>query len=146
MGFFKSATYYTSKGSYLQMESSQWDGEFTSFSISNDTRESLDVTHTRSPDGYMEFVPSGFISPGTIEVALKFDPANPPPIGAAPEGMQLVLVKQNSTDRLILSGEGFLTEGGGGDLPEGGALGTATVTIQKTGKWAPLEAEPTEAL
>ena len=146
MAFFKSATYYTAKGSHIQFETSAWDGEFSAFSITNDTRETLDVTHTRSPNGYMEFVPAGFTSPGTIEVTLKYDPTNPPPTNADPEGMQMVMVKKDSTDRVILSGEGFLTEGGGGELPEGGALGTSTFTIQKTGPWTLQEAEPAEAL
>jgi len=145
MAWFKKATFYTGKGSYLALEDSGWDAQWRSYSIAGESREALDVTHTRSPDGVMEFVPGGFTNPGTLDVSLTFDPESLPPIDGAAEPMRLVLVKPDSTDALIYSGTGFLTNWSA-DIPEGGQLATASVTIQKSGVWTAAPAEPTEAL
>jgi len=145
MAWFGKATFTTGKGSYLALDTSKWDAPWRSYSISGESREALDTTHTRSPDGVMEFVPGGFTNPGTLEVTFNFDPGNLPPINAPAEPMRLVLVKPDSTDQRIYSGTGFLTNWSA-DVPEGGQLATATATIQKSGVWVTLPAEPAEAL
>ena len=146
MGLFKSKAYITGKGSSVTLVDSGWDAEWTSYSLSNEEREALDVTHTRSPDGYMEFRPGGFINAGTLEVTFKYDPSTPPPIDGDAEMIQLELVKGDSTDRIVIGGLGFLTSAGGADIPEGAGLATSTATIQKSGKWSVIEAEPIEVV
>ncbi len=145
MAWFKKATFYTGKGSYLEMEASKWDAQWRSWSESGESRDALDVTHTRSPQGVKEYVPGAFIEPGTLEITYIYDPENRPPFNGAAEPMRLVLVKPDSTDRIVYGGMGFLTARSS-DIPEGGALAVATATIQKTSVWDEIPAEPTEAL
>lgn len=57
--------------------------EITSINWSGLSRESIDQTHTASPDNYKEFDPSTLVDPGELEVELNFDPDTEPPIEQA---------------------------------------------------------------
>lgn len=145
MGFFsRKDQVRVSEGSQIVLETSGWDAEWISYSLTGEGREAIDTTHTRSPDGYREFIPAGFVNPGTIEVTYHHDFERPPPLDADPEPVRLVLRKPGSTERVIYGGMGFLT-GSSRDVPESPGKITGTVTIQRTGKWTTLPAEPVEA-
>ena len=108
--------------------------EITSINWSGLSRESIDQTHTASPDNYKEFDPSVLVDPVELEVELHFDPDTAPPIEQAKGALTITFAKTSAqTSGATWAGDAFLTsiDVNGGDVA---GKYTASTTWKFSGK------------
>ncbi len=93
--------------------------EITSINWSGLTRESIDQTHTASPNNYKEFDPSTLVDAGELEVELNFDPDTEPPIEQAKAALTITFpLASGQITAATWAGDAFLTsiDVNGGDV------------------------------
>lgn len=91
------------------------------------TRESIDTTHTTTPDGAMTFIPSDLIDYGELECELNFDESETPPIDSPAEPVTI-----NFPSGASWAFSGFLTNYAP-EAPIDDRM-TASVTLKASGK------------
>ena len=106
--------------------------KITDVSLSGLSRESIDVTHYGSTDGWMEFVPSSMIDAGELEVEIQFEGASPPITGVAEAITVQFPVASGDTVGASVTCDGFLTSADEA-IPKDDVM-TQSVTIKFTGE------------
>lgn len=65
--------------------------EITNVSWDGIARDPLETSHSTTTDGWRTFIPSDLKDPGTLEVTLRFDPTDAPPISSAGETVTVAI-------------------------------------------------------
>lgn len=85
--------------------------EITGVDHSGIKRESVDVSSSDSPSGWMEFIPSSLIDAGELKVEMRFKPGTIPPIDQPAETVTVTFpLAGTETTAGSFVADGFLTE------------------------------------
>lgn len=130
-------------GIQLTFATSGWTPEVVDASRAGFTRDVVEKTHHGStePDGTVNqyggrvYEPSVIGDPGTLELTVQYDSADPPPLHGDPETITLAfrLVDGDAVKESI-SGSGFIISMSE-PLPISATMRQADITIKKSGVW-----------
>lgn len=85
-------------------------GEITAIALSGYARGATETTHSTSTSGWKTFQPSDLKDAGELEVTIRFDPDDTPPIDQAAETVTLTFpVPSGLTNGATLAATGFMT-------------------------------------
>src|SRR5690349_10501046 len=82
--------------------------KITNFTLPEEAREKIDISHTLSPDSRREYMPEDLVDSGDLEVELIFDAAADPPIDDPAEPVTITFPSGTTWEF-----DGFLTNYGG---------------------------------